>query len=560
MGDVKLDQKLLDKFEVWTTVFDSSASNLGSETNPRQAEYCPPIDTSLLRSILSDFDDSTVEQARTTLEVLKQSALAEDSLDFDASGTAGPSTHNENSPPSTDSQIEAMTRLSIGDDAQSVESMTTASEGRSASGHDESADYARLEQLDEVDEDTKLQVLLTVFGEQLPIDVVRNTLQSCNGKFNAAMEGLLNQVYFHDSENSDGETKLTFKGIEAFSQDNAGRRHRKGKPKGRNRKEPTVATDFATNPDSTTSNRWQTTAEDIDFIAARAGLAVTLVSSLYHKNGGSVPATIAAVLESSADKPELVAIDDNIKDHARKLREEFLSLSSRHAIALVRLTHPSTTFAHELAKAMSRTPAPRKGGIQIIIPRYIPPPDALETPSPRSARSWRSQSPSIDSSDAIARANEYSARSSLAYSQASNAHRLAKSNHLMGGAAAYYADVRREYSAMAHRALAHVADGTADAQSSASQLDLHNIDVANAVRIARDRVGQWWSSLGESRVNGRVGAEARQNGFRIVVGRGIHSQGGKARIAPAVAKMLKDEGWKFERQEAVILVKGRASR
>jgi hypothetical protein len=130
----------------------------------------------------------------------------------------------------------------------------------------------------------------------------------------------------------------------------------------------------------------------------------------------------------------------------------------------------------------------------------------------------------------------------------------------MGGAAAYYADVRREYSAMAHRALAHVADGTADAQSSASQLDLHNIDVANAVRIARDRVGQWWSSLGESRVNGRVGAEARQNGFRIVVGRGIHSQGGKARIAPAVAKMLKDEGWKFERQEAVILVKGRASR
>jgi hypothetical protein len=401
---------------------------------------------------------------------------------------------------------------------------------------------------------------LSVFGEQLSIGVVRHALQSCNGKFNAAMEGLLNQVYLHESQDSGGDTKLAFKGIEAFSEDNAGRRHRKGKPKGKNRKEPTITTDLAIDSESTKSNRWQTTAEDIDFIAVRTGLATTLVSSLYHKNGGSVPATITAVLESSANKPELVAVDDKIKDHARELREEFLGLSLRHAVALVRLTHPSTAFAHELAKAMTHSAAPRVGGIQIIIPRYIPPPDALETPSPKSAASGHARPPSLDSSDAIARANEYAARSSFAYSQASGAHRLAKSNHLMGGAAAYYADVRREYSAMAHRALADVADGTADAQSSASQLDLHNIDVANAVRIARDRVGQWWSSLGESRVNGRIGAGARQAGFSIVVGRGIHSQGGKARIAPAVAKMLKDEGWKFERQEAVILVKGRVSR
>jgi hypothetical protein len=534
-------------------------------TKTKQAEFCPPIDTSLLRSILSDFDNETVNQARPTLDLLKQSALVEDSLAFDASGTGGQPIDHEYSSRSADSQIEASAGLSTGTETQSLESATTASRGQTTSENGGVADHAGFEHLDELDEETKLQVLMSLFGEQLPQHIVRHTLRSCNGRFDAAMDGLLNQVYFHEAENSNDGSKLAHKGIDAFSEDNVGRRQRKGKAKGRNSKgcfrATNLAADSGLSNGTSNLNRWQKTTEDIEFIATRTGLSNATISSLYHKNGGSISTTIAAVLKLPADKPKPGAGDDIMQYHARELQDEFPTVSSRQATALVQLTHPSTASAHELAKAMTRSPAISPGGsIQIIIPRYAPPPDALEPESPRSARSGHTKSSSLDMSDAVTRANEYTARSGIALSQASSAHRLSKSNHLMGGAAAYYADMRREYSALAYKALADVADGTAEAQSSVSQLDLHNIDVVNAVRIARTRTSQWWSNLGESRVNGRIGAETRQTGFSIVVGRGVHSQGGKARIGPAVAKMLKDEGWKFERQEAVILVKGRVSR
>jgi hypothetical protein len=127
----------------------------------------------------------------------------------------------------------------------------------------------------------------------------------------------------------------------------------------------------------------------------------------------------------------------------------------------------------------------------------------------------------------------------------------------MGGAAAYYSQEGRSFSALSSQATARAADQLAARQSTPSEVDLHGIDVLNGVRIAQDRVGQWWAKLGENRVNGRVGAESRQAGYRVVVGLGTHSVGGKGKLGPAVSKVLRDQGWKIENNGAVILVKGR---
>jgi hypothetical protein len=84
--------------------------------------------------------------------------------------------------------------------------------------------------------------------------------------------------------------------------------------------------------------------------------------------------------------------------------------------------------------------------------------------------------------------------------------------------------------------------------------------VLNAVRIAQEKAEQWWTGLGESRVNGRVGAGDRSNGYRIVVGLGRHSEGGKGKLGPAVSKALRQDGWKIENEGAAILVKGKIKR
>ena len=58
-----------------------------------QADYCPPLDPGLFRSILSDYDLSeplSIEDVRAVLEGLKASAEVEQATDFDPSGVGKP--------------------------------------------------------------------------------------------------------------------------------------------------------------------------------------------------------------------------------------------------------------------------------------------------------------------------------------------------------------------------------------------------------------------------------------------------------------------------------------
>jgi hypothetical protein len=118
----------------------------------------------------------------------------------------------------------------------------------------------------------------------------------------------------------------------------------------------------------------------------------------------------------------------------------------------------------------------------------------------------------------------------------------------MGAAAAYYSSVGRDFDAKAKSAVSATADATAARQATATQLDLHGIGVADAVRIAREKVTSWWVGLGD-RAHGHAG-------YKIITGKGTHSEGGVARVGPAVSRMLIREGWRVEVGSGSMIVTG----
>lgn len=533
-----------------------------------EADYCPPLDPALLSAILSDYDLSkpeSVQDARGILDQLKESALLEEVAGFDPSGTGAPGDAHDpgkraESCPETSASRTGETDLT------SLSNGVSSLDLDERLGHD-GAEIGNAQDLEHLDEETKIRLLQDLFGDRVSKYSIQHTLKKCNGKWQAAMEELLNHVYFDEAEHSDDSGKIASKGIDAFSEDNVRRRGRKGKGKkskaSNERRASSLPLAAEADAPMIPSNKWQVAVDDIEFIASRTRIATATVSSVYYAKGASVSKTIGTLLKESKEESKLVVTDHTaVAASARELGHDFPSIAPDYLAALIRLTYPSSTAAHELAKALIAKPkAASNGGIQII-PQYV-------TSNPTDVDSWQTvtkkahsptatQSPVSDGVTSSVRASAYASARATAFSQASAAHRKARSDHLMGGAAAYYGQVGREYAALSSNASAAAADELAAAQSTSNQLDLHGVDVLNAVRIAQERVEDWWYGMGESRVNGRLGAGDRQMGYTIVVGRGTHSEGGKGKLGPAVSKVLKQQGWKIEPAGAVIVVRGKA--
>ncbi|KAK4958238.1 hypothetical protein LTR10_004664 [Elasticomyces elasticus] len=531
-----------------------------------EAEFCPPLDPALLSAILSDYDlDSTdgLVDARNILEQLKESAILEEAAGFDPSGTGAQDETTlagkraESCPETSRSRTEET-------------DMTSLSNGLSSLDLDEDvAHRTSNDDLEMLDDETKLSLLQDLFGDRVSLYTLQFTLKKCNGKWQAAMEELLNHVYFEEAENSDDGSKLAKKGIDAFFDGDTAKRGRKTKSRRRFKSlEEGRASSLPVSPvesPAPSANKWRSASEDIDYIASRTRIGISTVSSVYYEKGASIPQTIGALLKLSMEESKHIVTDDAaVASHAQDLGYDFPKVAPEYLATIIRLTHPSTSAAHDLAEALTAKPrnANVNGGAIQIIPRYASPFDSEELPrqvAHGTARSSAgSQFQSVDTSASATQVSAYASARAAAFSQASAAHRRAKSDRLMGGAAAYYGQVGREYSAMKFSASAAAADQLVATQSSNSQLDLHGVDVLNGIRIAQEHVDDWWSRLGESRVNGRVGANDRSSGYSIVVGAGRHSEGGKGKLGPAVTKALKQHGWKVENAGAVLVVRGRA--
>ncbi len=408
--------------------------------------------------------------------------------------------------------------------------------------------------LEELDSQSKEAVLHEMFPSVKAFRI-SYTLKKSGHNFGRAVEALLNQVFLEEEKVANGEDANFAKGIDGFMEDGTrgrqGRGKRKKKSKGERRASSTPVQSIGDGIDEGVST-WEAARRDVEFVCQRTGLPMQMVSSQYHKSGASLANTILAILDTSDYELAFGASEDLvIQKHASELGEEFPTIAMPHLVTIVRLTHPSTASAHELAKVLAAKSMLGRptGGIEII-PTYSPI-DLTSTDLPAPTKRSTAQNLYLDITTATALTAANSLARQAAFNKASAAYRKSKSDPFMGAAAGYYSSLGRDHDASARKYSAAAADALVNSQSSKDELDLHGVGVKDAVRIARERVTDWWVGMGDARLTGALRKE-----FRIVTGMGNHSEGGRGKLGPAVGKMLVREGWRVEIGQGVLVVTG----
>jgi hypothetical protein len=478
------------------------------------------------------------------LQRLQVDALAEEGSLFDPSGTSGYVIES-----SADVGIREAGEKSNSDEALSLSNGTDTTTALSSLtlGMSSESDIPGNDRIPDdfvnLDTDGKVAQLCELFPTEKLSDITY-TLQKSNGDIMRSMDILLNHVYFNQSGGA--EEVVSIRGIDAFGEEKVSRRGKQKKGKNRKFKNLDEYSSSSSSSLDQSVNKWETANADITFITSRTDLPNAIVSSMYHKNGASRQKTILAFAMQNAAEQKFQLPTDAFDMDAISLAQEFPSITYDTATALIRLTSPSTVYAHDFAKALT---APANGSSQIphIVPQYAP----IKLLSEEDTSQFLSPPTSPVSGNPSA----LLAARSKAFTQASQYHRKGKSDRLMGGAAAYYASLGRDYHSALQSATAAEADALVSSQSTPTQLDLHGVSVKDATRITSHRVRQWWDNLGEQKIKGG-GRPGVGVGYRIVTGMGRHSEGGVSKLGPAVLRMLVNQGWKVEVGSGFIVVKG----
>ena len=493
-------------------------------------------------------------EARQTLEILKEGAAIEYDSSFDPSASNRPNDEDG----SSNSQDSERARSWHGDAVSHVTDSTSISHHLSSlSVHDHDDGVLEgsngLDSPDSLTMDQKTSTLYEMFPNVKVFDI-EYILKKSRFGFGKAVEELLNQAFI-DSEAANGGERAFNKGVEAFLEPaTRGRKHKGKRKRQARRTSSTPAPSDISHQSSAALSRWDRAKEDVDFLAERTYLTDPAIRSIYHASGGNLHTTIVAICTSFGpdQNPHIALLDSTTLDaHTGELVADFPLLPYSTAQTLIQLTHPSTASAHEIARALLASPSATSS---IPVPQYSPRP-----PSPSSEDRQPIAKPLPMPLDlATSRANASSAARSSAFTQANAAYRRSKSKPLMAGAASYYSSVGRAESASLRRYEAAAADALVTSQSRAGEVDLHGVNVKDAIRIAEQRVSTWWEV--EGREWAREGKVMGGNGLRIVTGVGRHSEGGRGKLGPAVAAMLVREGWKVEIGQGVVTVVGRARR
>ncbi|KAL8757149.1 MAG: hypothetical protein Q9199_002415 [Rusavskia elegans] len=510
-----------------------------------EKEYCPPIDTALFYAIVSDHDllDSTsLEEARRTLDILKDGATTDGDGFFDPSGSSRPP-DLEDSSSSQDSAERAQSwhgdlisentdSTSVSHGLQSLSLETTTSDP--TGGDNGVASAVSTEITEALSTEEKIAILHEMFPTIKIFDVSYH-LKKSGMDFGRAVEELLNQAFLESETGESGKSKHR-NGVDAFAEHDARGRKSKGKRRrqGRRTSSTPAPSDTQSTYSSAKSSRWDRAKEDVDFLAQRTYINISTTRSIYHASGASLPASIAALCSASTSdaNPHLGSLDsETLAAHVAELALDFPTLPYGTVKALIQLTHPSTASAHELARAALTSPMSQS---ETLLPQYAPrppsPPTEFTDPAPRPLAM------ALDT--ATRQAHASAAARSSAFTQASTAYRKSKSKPLMGAAASYYSSVGRDASASLRRYEAAAADARVDMRSKAGEIDLHGVTVKDAVRISQERVERWWEAEGQEWA--RSGKAMGGRSLRIVTGVGRHSEGGKGKLGPAVLASFVD--------------------
>ncbi|OKL56334.1 hypothetical protein UA08_08417 [Talaromyces atroroseus] len=529
-----------------------------------QNAYCPPLDTALFSAISSDFDltdPASLEQLKDTLDALRVTAEEQQDLPFDPSGTGGLSlteaVYNDGNTSRNDTNGSRETDItSLASDLSSVFIGSDDSKRPGIGGYIINPEGSL--SLTGLTAEEKTSYLSEMFPSVTQY-TIKHTLAKCDYDVDRSMDVLLNLAFF-DSQCATGDEESTVfipKGVDGFSSPSTNGK-RKGKSKRAKIKNSREVSNHRTLSDSaqdntTKTNKWDAAKQDLEFIHSRTSsvLKKETVASAYHKNHASCSETIRFLATCHA--PTNASEDAVIVSQVAELAQEFSTVVPPTIMeGLLNITGHSVSAANELARAMVFRPIPQLSDI-IRINAPAPILDENEAPK-RSPAAVQRTTPNNNYSAVQSMAESHFAAGSIAFTQASSAYRRSKSDRLMGGAAAYYASVGRDHLERAKREASAAADGLVNSQSTADVLDLHGVSVHDGVRIANNRVCQWWEDLGDAKYV--IGGTAGRS-YKIITGAGRHSRDGTSRLGPAVGKMLAREGWKVEVGEGVLTVTGK---
>ncbi|KAF6228136.1 hypothetical protein HO133_007864 [Letharia lupina] len=535
-----------------------------------EKEYCPPLDPPLFYSFFLEYADKEVSLngLRDKLDIVKEITLTTDDAAFDPSGTSGfhdDTTSHESSERAQSwhgdvlsDSTEDTDLTSVSQALDSVNFGGDTAENRQADGMDlDKGQYDDwLESLSPSDKAMKLKDIVCG-AKDFDIGYI---LRKNGNSYHKALDELLTQAHLE-------EEGLKEKGIEAFTGPMMSNRERRAlkereKRQKRGKRQPMRRTSStsaleSTRDNSLSSNQWLRVDDSVKYIHDRTHVSAEFIRSTYHSSGATLPSTIAALCASkdreAFSNPCLPdAPLSEIEAHAKELSMEFSpGLQYPQALALIKLTYPSTTSARELALAL--TSSSNVPSTSVIIPQYILRPPSPPSTSPSTPSLPNSYVPLSDP-----RAAALASIRSNAQTQSRSAFRKSKSDRLMGAAASHYSSVGRDANAALRQNVAALADARVSSQSKPGEVDLHGLNVKDAVRVSRDRVQTWWES--EGREWARAGKVMNGGGLRIITGVGRHSAGGRAVLGPAVGRMLNDEGWKVQVGEGLVKVVGRARR
>lgn len=408
-----------------------------------------------------------------------------------------------------------------------------------------------LEHLSEADQRKYLNDLFPGTDKARIIDIL-----TTSGSLHSAIDELLNLAFLsaHGEETSD-EHRYQAKGVDSFAEELRPDRGRKRRNKKKNRTTESSRANSSSSYGADTAqlaNVWASASGDVEFICSRTTLSVQAVTSLYHRNAADLAETIRELADREKVKlPPFDAADPIMQMQVAELKEDFSDVSVSRIQALLHLARNIPSATYELLEAMVSRPlddgstSSLQGAVQ-----YAP----VKLGEDRDAAWYTVGSGSANQTNYGA---DHGYAANRAFGQASAAARRAKSDRLMGGAAAYYSSVGHEHIKIAKAQSSAAADALVGQQSTRTKIDLHGVSVADAVRIANFKTQSWWEGLGDAKYATGGGGPVRA-GFQIVTGVGTHSRNNAPRIGPAVAKALVREGWRVEVGHGEMYVIGKA--
>ncbi|KAK5085860.1 hypothetical protein LTR05_005149 [Lithohypha guttulata] len=522
-------------------------------------KYCPPLEESLFIAIASDYDlrnEEQVNQLDQLLADLKEQAVVEQELELapslqqETSAVAGTQTHSRTA--------SSNQRASTTDLEDTIASVTSGISDLHPCPKELDISHVEgkytelpygLEGGSTIDKQNWLKDLFPTIET---IQIVE-TLARCNGDIQRSIDELLNLSFFHDDADRNYVPPSVPKGVEGFAGDGKVKKS-KGKKTRRNQETDIgYLSDGAHSSGATTpSNIWRSAAEDVEFIVSRTHLPMAFVRSVYHQNNANIAQTIRALITQEVEShASQIKGDELLELQVAELRFELDAVPEIQIYGALLLARMIPSAAKDLLDVTLKRPMESQTGK--LVAQYTPL-NLSEDEAPK--RTARLSTVPGDPALLAGKAGVHSVQASKAFSQASAAYRRGKSDHLMGAAAAYYAEIGHEQRKRHKELIASAADSLVGQQSTANSLDLHGVSVEHAVRIARNSVENWWERLGDRKyIVGGVG-----DGYKIIVGLGTHSAQGIGRIGPAVSKMLIREGWKVNIQRGEVFVEGRSRR